>query len=65
MHVAYLLLITTTILITIKEESYLTISKIVSYFKHGHDHEMKINTDVSSLPFEQTLIKKLFNPSDF
>ena len=35
------ILITTTILITIKEESYLTISKVVSHFKHGQNREMK------------------------
>ena len=40
-YIAYQLLITPIILITIKEESYLTISKIVSHFKHDQDREMK------------------------
>ena len=39
-YIAYQLLITTTILITIKE-SYLTISKIVSHFIHGQNRAMK------------------------
>ena len=39
-YIAYQLLITTTILITIKE-SYLTISKMVNHFKHGQNREMK------------------------
>ena len=40
-YIAYQLLITATILITIKEEIYLTSSKIVCYFKHGQNREMK------------------------
>ena len=39
-YIAYQLLITTTILITIKG-SYLTISKILSHFKYGQNQEMK------------------------
>ena len=62
-YIAYQLLITTIILITIKEESYLTISKIVSHFKYDQDREMKNQNGRLSVSFEQKL--KLLNHSDF
>ena len=52
-YIAYQLLITTTILIAIKKESYLTISKTVSHFKHGQNREMKNSNRF--LSFEQKL----------
>ena len=47
-------------LITIKAESYLTISKIVSHFKHGQNKKMKNSYGCLSLTFERKLKFVLF-----